>query len=292
MIDDRYTAEDHAAAEMTSLSALKASLSSRLKSLKFIQLSMYINKAYSLRYGYQLFLSDMSEFKDFLKKNPNRHTVWLKPNFIEATMMKHPECEWISFLDSDSYMWMDKHETSLNDFFSTATIHDATYRYDEYEYEMRVNDGYYPWKDQKFLFMIGLDGIFQKDMMGWPSPVNIAARDFSCAGVFFVKNNDDGQNLIRQWIHGPDNATADQMETFNHFGFNWAREQSVLNRLILPLYVKDVAYYSYRDFGYIDGQGINHVWTQFKDKRMVWMQRVLKDLKLIDAGESIGINIG
>ena len=284
MIDDRFTFEDQIVADFTSMHELKDSLIQRKKKLNFVQLSMYINKAYSIRHGYKLLLSNMTEFKYFLKENPNKHPVWLKPNFIENSMNVHPECEWLSFMDSDAYFWMDNHETSLNDFFSTATLDDGTLRYDEFEYEKRINHGYYPWADQKFILMIGLNGIYKNEIVGWPAPVHSYDKDYSCAGVFFVKNNDEGKMMMNEWIYGPRNATADQLATFNHFGFNWAREQSVLNRLIIPLYAKDVAFLSFRDFAFIDGHGIQHIWSEFENEREGRMQRVLRELELLPHG--------
>jgi hypothetical protein len=277
MIDDRFTPQDFKIAAAKDINEfLKLYQNRSDKHSGFIANNMLINKLYALRHGYQLYLSDMSEFKEFQIQYPNRHPVWLKPNFVLSVMTKDPSCEWISFMDTDAHFWMDRHQTSLDLFFSTASLMEGSHPYEEIEYQKRKRNGYFPWKEQDLYFIIGMNGMYENGHgVGWPFPIHSTHLDVGCAGVFFVKNNDQGRLMMHQWIYGPENASQEIRDQYEHFAQEWAREQSVLNRIIMPMHSKYIGYYSYRDFVDPDGSAIRHIWTVWKGGRDLFSSKVL-----------------
>jgi hypothetical protein len=280
MIDDRFTENDFNIAKANTMEEFTLLLQNTTnEQLEFTQLNMRINKLYALRQNYKLFLSDMSEYAEFMSKYPERHSVWLKPNFILDIMNNNPHCDWVSFMDSDAHFWMDRHKTSLDDFFSSATMMEASHPYEEFEYQKRKNNGYYAWKDQKHYFIIGTNGIYQHGQgIGWPLAIHSTAVDAACAGVFLVKNCEKGREMIEEWIYGPKNANQEVLDQYQRFAQEWAREQSILNRIIIPRHTEFTAYYSFRDFVDPDNSAIRHIWTSWKKGRVVL---ALKNLNIL-----------
>ena len=281
MMDSRFRQEDYLAASATSLKELKQFINTRTDKIGFPQRSLLINKAYSLKFGYDFVISNATQYEFHLKEYPKRHSVWLKPVFIQDVLEKRPDCEWLAYLDSDAYLWMDQHTVSLDDYFATASINDASVGYDEYSAKKLQTNGYYPWKDQQAYFMIGLDGLNMRDRRGWPSPALSIEQDYACAGVFFIKNCKKSKQLVDEWIHGPADMTPDIQEAYDFFATNWAREQSILDRIILPKHARGMYIYSFKDFVDPDGTVIRHVWSDISEERDFRGDQDLKELLLI-----------
>jgi hypothetical protein len=269
MIDDRIIPKDFEVSRAQTVYELQELIKSRTREeMDYTQTNVIINKLYALRHGYKLFLSNMTEYTSFMEEYPKRNSVWLKPNFVLDIMEKQNECEWIAFMDSDAHFWMDHHQTSLDEFFSTASILEGSFPYEEIELQKVYNNGFYPWKLQSPYFLIGANGMYQHGIqIGWPFPMHTVEQDPSCAGVFFVKNTDNGKRMMREWIYGPDNASQEIKDMYEHFSQAWAREQSVLNRIIIPRHSNHVAYYSFMDFASTSGRTIRHIWSQWYEGR-------------------------
>jgi hypothetical protein len=280
MIDNRFNYQDFVLAKAETIQEYQTLVNKLDESqFGFMRLNMLINKLYALRHGYELYLSDMTEYQDFLKEYPNRHPVWLKPNFILDILNTKPQCQWVAFMDSDAHFWMDRHGTSLDDYFATASMMEASLSYEEFEYQKRKRRGYYPWIEQQIYFIIGMNGIYENGReIGWPLPIHSNTSDPGCAGVVLVRNCNDGKKMIHEWIYGPENASKEILGQYEHFAKAWAREQSVLNRIVIPLHSQHTAFYSFRDFVDPDNSVIRHIWTDWRKGRVHLGKKVLEIL--------------
>jgi galactosyl transferase GMA12/MNN10 family len=283
-IDNRYQSDDLCIPNLGSLTELK-SLYLRLKNnnsnqngLHFWQLSLLLNKAYALRHGYTLLISNMTAYNTTLI-NTGLNPAWMKVHFIYdlQNQLSPTECEWFSFLDSDSFFWMDGHRLSLDDFFATASVHEVSLDYDERESARQAMRGYLPWQNQSQVFMIGQNGQYDHEDLG-----NLKKRldpkgDFACTGVWFVKNSDLGREIMRQWRDGTDQSleTRQVLRKFRHH-VPW--EQRGFTRLLYPKFQTEISIFPFRDFNKRDGRVIRHVWTQFGHERIPRMIQALDEI--------------
>jgi hypothetical protein len=107
-----------------------------------------------------------------------------------------------------------------------------------------------------------MNGMFENGKgIGWPFPIHSTDLDAACAGVFFVKNAPASRAMMRDWVYGPENASAEIQSAFRYFAVSWAREQSILNRIIFPMHKDYFSYYSFHDFVNPKGSAIRHIWS-------------------------------
>jgi hypothetical protein len=223
------------------------------------QLSYIMNFAYANRHGYQYHASNGDEFANYFNsKFPNYHKSWYKLKFVMDIQERYPNCEWIASLDENSYFWMDNHELDLESWFSVGDIHESSHAYQEFRLRNLRSEQLIPWREQPAIFMIGLSGVYSVLKIGSPHPPGSHFIDYAPSSVFFVKNNYNGRKLIYDWLFQPDDSEYTK-NLYHHFANHGEREQSILNRIILPKYEYQVFYYSYLDFLAPDGERIRNV---------------------------------
>ncbi len=237
-----------------------------------------INKAYALRFNYDLIVSDLSTYQSVFKDT--RKSVWLKPPFMLDMQDKRSDCQWFAMMDSDSYFWMANHTVALLDWFATKSLHEATPLYHHFEEEKRIRHGYYDWKDFEAFLLIGLNGVFSEPSEGFPSVYGGNKSDFMCAGVYFIRNSDISKQFLRDWIYGPVDSTGKERAILARYARRFSLEQRVLNAVLYPRYKNQIHIHSYRDFGSINGTRIRHVWGQFRDMRASLIDSDLRSIRV------------
>lgn len=279
MMDNRYSANDFELLKLKTINETVEFIRNNFKNLKFHQLSLAINYLYAIKHGYKVLLSDTTEYAAFLRET-GRHYAWLKPNFVLDTMKRHnDDCEWIAFLDSDAYFWMDRHETSLETWFSTSTPHEVSKNYFTMQQRLRSLNGYYSWHMQSEYFIIGLNGMFHSNQEGFPSKFLEKDHDYVCTGAFFVRNSLMGRQMMQEWISGGNGTTDETLRRiYKDYAGRHSWEQRPLNYYILPKHVNGTSVYSFMDFNYRHSNSIRHVWGQFNNERIPRMQKAIDDL--------------
>ncbi|KAJ3063735.1 hypothetical protein HDU99_004715, partial [Rhizoclosmatium hyalinum] len=194
-------------------------------------LSVLLVKSYALKHGYKVFVSNGKEYtanRTALGQNEN----WGRLHLL-LDLMNDPtvECDWFAYTDSDVYPWLKAHRLSLHDYFSTQRLAPESYNYKTREEHRKVMGRYDPWTLQPESFIVGMNGDFE---IPSPWPVEVIGvedkRDYLCSGIFLVKNNRIGKQLIRDWTYGASDLSPDEKETHRLAGtkqFSW--DQRALN---------------------------------------------------------------
>ena len=246
-----------------------------------MQLAALLNKAYALKHGYQMHITNASQYESYLKTS-DRERDWLKPKYIMS--LRDQGCEWFAYLDSDAFFWMDQQKTSLEDWFAVMSPEDVSVNYEKHQQIRRENGGRYEWRDHDEYFIVGRNGVATTPTMLYPGTFLDTDTDYVCAGVFMVKNNDQGMKMMRDWLVGPRDPSLNQDEVdqaYEKYRREWSRDQRMLNRFIVPLHRKGVSVYSYLDLDHRNGNGIRHYWGDFNDIRVPSMIQALQDLSLL-----------
>ena len=244
---------------------------SKLSGINSATAALVINKVYALKFNHRYFITNASQYNQI--DYPWRHSSWLKLTFIQD-ILANQDCEWVSYIDSKSYYYMNSHQLSIQNFLEKISVHDTSANYNEFEYYKRQHNGRFPLELQTDSFKIGLLGLSHRNKLGHPQPTLSTLIDYASTNVFFIRNSNQGKQLINDWINGTDSMTEDDIQTYQQFSQRYGREQSVLNKVILPYYNEQVSYYSYLDFGDKSSIGIRSILT--KSERM-------RALKLIEA---------
>ena len=138
LADDRYTDIDMQINNIGSLRELHRyarGLSKNASELSYWQKSALMNSAYAMKSGYDVILSDLSPYRDVFAEP--RQSVWLKPSLMLDLQYKRRDCDWFALIDSDAYFWMSNHTVSFSQWLSTASLHEASPGYYEFEAEKR-----------------------------------------------------------------------------------------------------------------------------------------------------------
>jgi galactosyl transferase GMA12/MNN10 family len=280
-IDDRYGKDDMRIPVLGSISDLKnyyLSLKNESKTIRYCQLSLFLNKAYALRYGYKLIISNLSAYNTTMVIT-GRHPSWMKVHFIYDLQNKlsPSECEWFSYLDSDAYFWMDRHSLSLDDFIASSSVHEVSLDYDERESKRQSLRGYLHWQKQSQVFIIGQNGQYDNVDLGVVNKRLDSKGDFVCAGTWLVKNSDKGREIMKQWKDGIDNSTKTSQLLKQYANLHpW--EQRGFTQLVYAKYQNDISVFPFRDFNKRDGRAIRHIWSQFGQERIPRMIEALHEI--------------
>ena len=237
-----------------------------------------INKAYALKYGYPVIMSNLSKYQSSF--NEERNAVWLKPMFMRDMQYKRPDCKWFAMMDSDAYFWMANQTVDLAEWFSTKSLHEATPRYHQFEEERRRR-GFYDWNDFDAFLLIGLNGVFSEPREGYPNLYGGSNDDFICAGVYFIRNCPTSKRFLRDWVYGPTDASEEERSAIDYHAYHFPFEQRILNLVLYPRYKDFIHIHSYRDFGSKDGTMIRHVWSQFWEMRSSMIETDLTETGII-----------
>lgn len=284
LADDRFSAADLGLASLTSNEEIQEYARDRFPDLEYWQMTAMINKVYALRFGYDVIMSDLSAYKHFFKDDDARPSVWLKPLFMLDMQYRRPDCTWFASIDSDAYFWMSTQSISLRDWFSTASLHEASSKYQEFERMKRHKGGFFPWEEQHSSFlMIGLNGIFSSPVEGFPSSYGDIQGDFLCAGVYFIKNTHKSKQFLHDWVFGPFDSSAEEKAAMAEYSHKFSLEQRILNLILYPRFKEQMSIYSFKDFGSKDGQMVRHIWSQFHQERNPILHRDLNRLDILDA---------
>ena len=280
LADDRYTDLDMQLNNVTSLQELHqyaSSLSKNSSELNYWQKTALMNSAYALKSGYDIILSDLSPYRNVFAEA--RQSVWLKPSLMLDLQYKRPDCDWFALIDSDAFFWMSNHTVSLSQWFSTASLHEASRGYYEFEAEKRNRLGFYDWNEQKAFFLVGLNGIFSSPAEGFPNFYEDKENDFLCAGVYFIKKGARSIEFLRDWVFGPVDSSEEELDIMQEYACKLSLEQRVLNMVLYPRYKNGIHIYSYRDFGSKDSPMIRHIWSAFRQERSRLMDNDLAALE-------------
>jgi len=279
LADDRYTDTDMQLNNIKSLQELHQyarGLSENWSNLKFWQKSALMNSAYAIKSGYDVIMSDLSPYRDVFAEP--RPSVWLKPSFMLDLQYRRPDCDWFALIDSDAYFWMSNHTVSLSQWFSTASLHEASPGYYEFEAEKRNRRGFYDWDEQKAFLLVGLNGMFSSPAEGFPNVYEDKDNDFICAGVYFIKNGARSKQFLHDWVSGPVDSSDEETAIMQEYAFKFSLEQRVLNMVMYPRYKDGFHIYSYRDFGSKNSPMIRHIWSAFHEERSCLMDKDLSAL--------------
>jgi hypothetical protein len=209
------------------------------------ELSLLINRAYGLKFGYPVYVSDLKEYEGV---HLQRHRSWKRLLWVANLLATHKECEWVAALDSFSYLWMDQHETKFHDWFSSTAINEATSTYDTFHHEKRLRFGYYDWKEQPYWFIIAASGVNQVPPYGdfqMPGDTN---QDYVDDSIFLVRNNDKGRRFMEDWYYEPsDHPNGELHPIYEEFYHGASKERRILNRIIMPRQNRGVMIMSFKD---------------------------------------------
>ncbi|KAI3658950.1 hypothetical protein MP638_006326 [Amoeboaphelidium occidentale] len=281
-IDSRHDQLSQSILRQKSIEDLKKFTSTNEDRMSYMHFSIVLNHAYALKHGYRMIMSNTSEYNNVLNET-GLPAVWLKPKYLldlHEQKEEYGDCEWFAMLDSDAFFWMQEHEMSLDQFFSTAAVHETSVNYQERETERLRRGGYFPWSEQSEYFMAGMNGVIAAGdyEKGFPSKFGDFGNDFLCAGVFFVKNNDQGAQLLKDWWLGPE-----QRDEWTKVRWDWSHkyfsyEQMALNSVVSPKHINGTSVFSFYDFNYKDSNAIRHVWSHWNTERIPRMKHSLKTL--------------
>lgn len=290
--DNRYTTQDIRLSHAKSLGELARSVN-EIGNLTFHQQNIVLNTAYALKYGYHIHLTDYQHDID-TSAYADRHPSWYKLFYPLHVMEKDPWCQWLAFLDSDAFFWMDGHTLSLEDYFATTVVDVLSSNYKEFEKQLQLRNGSFPLADQSVFFMIGLNG----DPEGgdrwhagfWNADESSGA--FVCAGLWFVKNSHQGSHLLHHWSSG----TNVERSEFLRYRSDFPWEQAILHKSTLQKFRHGINIYPYKYFGAQDGTKIIHHWgsmspdSKIHDSELQWRLRtVLPGLKLSNSSQPVKI---
>jgi galactosyl transferase GMA12/MNN10 family len=277
MMDTRFN-EEHYNINQMNMVELKAFIKDKF--LPWVTMSVVINKAYSLNHGYKLYLSDISEYNHTLELT-KQHPAWMKPNYI-LDIFSNSSCDWAVFMDSDSVFYMDKHETSLEDWFSSMSVLDISSNYEKREQERIRRDGNFPWVEQEEYFFVGGNGALDNpEDLGFFRKYLTTAKDYACSGTFLVKNSEEGRDLLNDWINGPSGDTEEEQlirKQYDEYRTKHSWEQRVMNSYVIPKHRNGTSFFSYKDFAKIDGRGFRHVWGKFELLRFKIFKDILSEI--------------
>lgn len=279
LADDRYTDNDMQLNNIRSLPQLRdyiRSFSKNSSELDYWQKTALMNGAYAIKVGYDIILSDLSPYRDTFPEP--RQSVWLKPSLMLDLQYKRPDCDWFALIDSDAYFWMSNQTISLSEWFSTASLHEASPGYYNFEEEKRNRRGFYAWSEQNAFFLVGLNGMFSNPPEGFPNVYEDEDNDFICAGVYFIKNDMRSKQFLHDWVFGPIDSSIAERSIIEEYAFKFSLEQRVLNMVLYPRYKDGFHIYSYRDFGSKDSPMIRHIWSAFNQDRSGLMDKDLTAL--------------
>jgi hypothetical protein len=251
-------------------------LSKDSSELSYWQRTALMNSAYALKFGHKVILSNLSSYRDVFAEP--RNSVWLKPSFMLDLQNTRQDCDWFASIDSDAWFWMSNHTVSLLQWFSTASLHEASSGYYEFEAEKRNRRGFYEWGEQKAFLLVGLNGMFSSPVEGWPNLYGDKENDFICAGVYFLKNCAESKRLLHDWVSGPVDISDEETAIMQEYAFKFPLEQRILNAILYPRYKDGVHIYSYRDFGAKRGPLIRHVWHPLDEDRGLLLNEDLLEL--------------
>ena len=257
---------------------MKSELKSKMESLSAIDSSTYslfINKAFALQFGYPYYISNATNYNQPLY--PLRHSSWLKLDFI-LDLLQTQNCDWLAYIDSKSYFYTRQHQLSLETLFSILSVHDSSSNYNEFEYYKRLNNGRFPIENHSDHFKIGLLGLSHKNKLGYPQATQSLMNDFASTSVFFVRNSEQGRQIITDWINGTNEMTEDEVEVYQQFSKRYGREQSVLNKVIIPYHHNSISFYSYLDFGDASSIATRTVNVKSERVRAMKMEQVLMEI--------------
>jgi hypothetical protein len=140
-------------------------LSKNSSELRYWQKTAVMNTAYAMKSGYDIILSSLSPYRDAFAEP---HCM-PKPSFMLDLQYKREDCDWFALMNSDAYFWMSNHTVSLSQWSPTASLHEASAGYYEFEAEKRYRQGFYDWNEQKAFLLVGLNGIFSSPAEGFPN---------------------------------------------------------------------------------------------------------------------------
>jgi hypothetical protein len=241
-------------------------------------LYLYINKMYALKHQYRLMISNGSEDQDFMTKYPMRHHSWLKLNFIVDIQETQTDCEWIAVISPLVFFAMDKHHVPLETFFERTNVHDSSFTFPVYQRERSRNGGVYRLDRHVDSFKIGLSGVYLHPKKGYPAPSFSGKHSYTSPKVFFIRNNSDGKRMMQDWLHGPKHMSDSITQVYNFYSQKSSWEQSVLEKVIIPLHSSSVSLYSYKD---MLGTCINIVGSTSIENRKLQLIEKIKQLQAL-----------
>lgn len=277
--DNRYTAAELALGTVATLDELRAlwelhsgtnstanATAGAINTASERALALFINRRFALVHGHPLFVSNGSELEAANATTPGRHASWNKLALLRVLQRAHPECAWFFWLDSDAYLWMNGHTTSLLHFARLASVHELTHDFAGVEAARLNASALLPWHGRALV--VGLNGYDSQRAgikVGYPHEFMSDSVHYVCAGTFLVANGPHGQALLAAW-DGADGAatTGDGAASFQQFAGAFPWEQAVLARYILPRWRTSAVVYSYLTFGWHEGPFIRHVWNPLR----------------------------
>ncbi|ORY48281.1 hypothetical protein BCR33DRAFT_714668 [Rhizoclosmatium globosum] len=242
-------------------------------------LSILITTHYAMKHGYKVFASNGEKYLPH-RVSLRQNEYWGRVHFLQD-LISSPEtrCKWFAYADSDVFPWMNAHTVSLTDYFSTQNVALESYNYNERKQQLDKHKGYYPWHLQRESFIIGLNGQFEP-RLGWPGTFLGNGSYYICSGLFFVRNDDIGRRLIRDWMYGAADFSHEERELHHLAGHTFAWDQRALNFGVFQRYVNVSSVYTFKQFHYKDGDAFRHVWSEFDAERVPMMQLALRELGL------------
>ncbi|KAJ3289224.1 hypothetical protein HDU79_004237 [Rhizoclosmatium sp. JEL0117] len=287
-VDSRYSLSDFGIAEFSDLRQITNYITRELEKPlanqtlnQYWTLSLLINKHYALKHGYKIFASTGEEYVQ-KRAAVGQRITWDRVYQLTDLMSNHPatNCTWFAYLDSDVYLWMKRHTQSLDDYFSTTRVAPESYNYKERELQRNETGKYEPWHMQNESFIVGRNGQ-DSPRLGYPGVFMGRSDDYICAGLFFVKNNDIGKRLIKDWMFGAPDFTDEERQIHKKAGQElFSYEQLVLNNGIFQRYFNASSVYSFKEFHYKFEGGFRHVWSDSNGDRVPMMAAALKELEL------------
>jgi hypothetical protein len=235
-----------------------------------------------LSHGYPLLVSSTLEYQKYMN-DTGRHAAWVKVNFMLDMAMRHPECEWLMWLDSDAFFWMYGHTMSLQDWLAMLPVHEVSPDFFTRERHRLQSSGYLPLAQQSAAMMLALNGVMELrgQERGYPSIFLDTRNDYLCSGVFIVRNNVKGREILADWIDPPSPTDDDTMSFYTSYANRHPYEQRALNGVVAPRHHPHMSVFAFRDFHFRYGSGVRHVWRQHADERMDILAEALWDVGLV-----------
>lgn len=194
---------------------------------------------------------------------------------VKDVQSKFPKCEWVMFLDSKTYFYMDNHQTSIDHWLSTTSIIEHSNQFDSFNTIKRIRKGYYAWRDQLNYFILPLSGVYQEPILGNPGIFGDTNSDYVKLNYFFVKNTVNGRKMMDDWINLPNRPDTLTTSIYDQYANSLNYEEGVLTKVLLPLHNQGTNFMSYRTFGLPDGLLMRSVHEDEPGEDHYWKEMVI-----------------
>ena len=204
--------------------------------MPYYEATLHINRIYAFRHGYTFLHQKPRE-----RAQPDRHAAWLKLQTIADKLQCC--CQWVFWIDSDSFMVMQDHKLSIEAWLGKQTDHRSITTLLGNMYSIPgpgIREGSDP------VALIADNAPYQ-------------AIDFFCTGNMLFTRTQRTFDILDYWFNK-------SVSVLDNYMYTHPWEQANFNRLVMPTYREAFWVASSGDFNSKDGDIIRHLWHPYGDE--------------------------